>query len=134
MIQDIINFYKSFERYKCFTDQVIFEENIDCFRNNHFKVFKDKFDIYGFVSWTFLDQKNLSYFLKTGIVEVYNSGNIFVHLDFLGKKNIKEIYKWSLNNITKYIDINKQTQWLRLNKDNGVRNIVKKTVKESWNG
>ena len=80
------------------------------------------------------DLENLNYFLRTGIVQKHNSGNIFVHLDFLAKRNIKEIYKWSLKNITKYIGVNKQTQWLRLNKDNGVRNIVIKTVKESWNG
>ena len=133
-MQDIIKFYKSFERYNCFTDQIIFDENKDCLKYNQYKIFRDTKGIYGFVSWTFLDLKNLNYFLKTGIVERHNSGNIFVHLDFLAKKNIKEIYKWSLKNITKYIGINKQTQWLRLNKNNGVRNIVKKTVKESWYG
>jgi hemolysin-activating ACP:hemolysin acyltransferase len=134
MINDIITFYKSFDRYNCFSNETIFEENKDCFKYNHYKVFQDKKGIYGFVNWTFLDLENLNYFLKTGIVQKHNSGNIFVHLDFLAKKNIKHIYKWSLKNITKYIGVNKQTQWLRLNKDNGVRNIVRKTVKESWNG
>ncbi len=131
---DIIKFYKSFERYSCFSDQIIFDENKDCFTNNHYKVFKDEKGIYGFVNWTFLDFKNLKYFLKTGIVEEFNSGNIFVHLDFLAKKNVKKIYQWSLKNISKYLAVNEKTQWLRLNKDNGVRNIVVRTVKESWNG
>jgi hemolysin-activating ACP:hemolysin acyltransferase len=133
-MQEIIKFYQSFNRYSCFTDEILFEENKDCIKYNQYKVFKDDQEIYGFVSWTFLNQENLNYFLKTGIVEQYNSGNIFVHLDFLAKKNVKEIYKWSLKNISKYLGVNKQTQWLRLNKDNGVRNIVKRTVKESWNG
>jgi len=133
-LQEIIKFYQSFNRYSCFTDEILFEENKDCIKYNQYKVFKDDQEIYGFVSWTFLNQENLNYFLKTGIVEQYNSGNIFVHLDFLAKKNVKEIYKWSLKNISKYLGVNKQTQWLRLNKDNGVRNIVKRTVKESWNG
>ena len=134
MIDDIVNFYKSFNRYSCFSKETIFEENKDCLKYKHYKVFKDDKGFYGFVSWTFLDLENLNYFLRTGIVQKHNSGNIFVHLDFLAKRNIKEIYKWSLKNITKYIGVNKQTQWLRLNKDNGVRNIVIKTVKESWNG
>ena len=133
-MQDIINFYKSFDRYSCFTKEILFEENKDCIKYNQYKIFKDDKGIYGYVNWTFLNQENLNYFLKTGIVEEYNSGNIFVHLDFLAKRNIREIYKWSLKNITKYIGVNKNTQWLRLNKDNGVRNIVRKTVKESWNG
>jgi len=133
-MQSIINFYKSFDRYNCFTDKIIYDENKDCIKYNQYKVFKDDKGIYGFVNWTFLDQKNLNYFFKTGIVENFNSGNIFVHLDFLAKRNIKEIYKWSLKNITKYIGLNKNTQWIRLNKDNGVRNIVKKTVRESWYG
>jgi len=133
-MQDIIKFYQSFDRYSCFTNEMLFEENKDLIKYNQYKVFRDEQGIYGFVSWTFLNQENLKYFLKTGIVEQYNSGNIFVHLDFLAKKNVKEIYRWSLNNITKFIGVNKQTQWLRLNKDNGVRNIVKRTVKESWNG
>jgi hemolysin-activating ACP:hemolysin acyltransferase len=134
IMHDIIKFYKSFDRYNCFTDQTIFEENKDCFKYKQYKIFKENNKIYGFVNWTFLDLENLNYFLKTGIVEKYNSGNIFVHLDFLAKKNIKEIYKWSLKNITKYIGLNKQTQWLRLNKNNGVRNIIRKTIKESWYG
>ena len=133
-MQEIIKFYQSFNRYSCFTDEILFEENKDCIKYNQYKVFRDDQGIYGFVSWTFLNQENLNYFLKTGIVEQYNSGNIFVHLDFLAKKNVKEIYQWSLKNISKFIGVNKQTQWLRLNKDNGVRNIVKRTVKESWNG
>tara|TARA_R100001460_G_scaffold24926_5_gene50071 strand:+ start:4364 stop:4765 length:402 start_codon:yes stop_codon:yes gene_type:complete len=133
-MHEIIKFYKSFDRYSCFSDEIIFDENKDCFKYNQYKVFEDESGIYGFVSWTFLDQNNLNYFLKTGIVEEFNSGNIFVHLDFLAKKNVKEIYQWSLKNITKYLGVNKQTQWLRLNKDNGVRNIVKRTVRESWNG
>ena len=133
-MNDIINFYKTFDRYSCFTDEVLFDENKDCFKYNHYKVFKDDKGIYGFVNWTFLNLENLNYFLKTGIVDQYNSGNIFVHLDFLASKNIKEIYKWSLSNITKHIGLNKQTQWLRLNKNNGIRNIVKKVVKESWYG
>ena len=133
-MQEIIKFYQSFNRYSCFTDEILFEENKDCIKYNQYKVFKDDQEIYGFVSWTFLNQENLNYFLKTGIVEQYNSGNIFVHLDFLAKKNVKEIYQWSLKNISKFIGVNKQTQWLRLNKNNGVRNIVKRTVKESWNG
>ena len=133
-MQDIIKFYQSFDRYSCFTNEILFEENKDCVKYNQYKVFRDEQGIYGFVSWTFLNKENLNYFLKTGIVEQYNSGNIFVHLDFLAKKNVKEIYQWSLKNISKFIGVNKQTQWLRLNKDNGVRNIVKRTVKESWNG
>lgn len=133
-MQDIINFYKSFERYSCFTNEIIFEENKDCIKHNQYKVFRDDKGIYGYVNWTFLSYENLKYYLETGIVEQYNSGNIFVHLDFLATKNIREIYKWSLKNITKYIGVNKNTQWLRLSKNNGVRNIVKKTVKESWNG
>lgn len=133
-MQDIIKFYQSFERYSCFTNEILFEENKDCIKYNQYKVFRDEQGIYGFVSWTFLNQENLNYFLKTGIVEQYNSGNIFVHLDFLAKKNVKEIYQWSLKNISKFIGVNKQTQWLRLNKDNGVRNVVKRTVKESWDG
>tara|TARA_R100000773_G_scaffold30244_1_gene25862 strand:- start:2209 stop:2610 length:402 start_codon:yes stop_codon:yes gene_type:complete len=133
-MQDIINFYKSFDRYSCFSNETIFEENKDCIKHNHYKVFRDDKGIYGFVSWTFLNYDNLIYFLKTGIVEHYNSGNIFVHLDFLATKNIRQIYKWSLKNICKYIGVNKQTQWLRLSKNNGIRNIVRKTVRETWNG
>ena len=133
-MQSIINFYKSFDRYSCFTNETIFEESKNCIKNNQYKVFVDDKGMYGFVNWTFLNQENLDYFLKTGMIQNYNCGNIFVHLDFLAKRKIKEIYKWSLKNICKYVKVHNQTQWLRLDKNNGVRNIIKKTVKESWNG
>ena len=133
-MEEIINFYKSFSRYSCFTDESIYNETINCYNLKQYKIFKDDLNLYGFVSWAYLDNENLKYYLQTGIIDNYNCGNNLIHIDLLAKKNIKEIYKWSRKHLAEKIGIGNKTQWIRLNKENGIRNIVNKTIKDSWNG
>jgi hemolysin-activating ACP:hemolysin acyltransferase len=133
-MQEIINFYKTFDRYNDCDDEIISEQIEQCYKNNQFKVFKENNKIYGFVNWAYLDDESLNYFLNTGEIEDFNCGKNVIHLDLLAKKNIKQIYKWSQKNLAEKIGVGNKTQWIRLNKDNGIRNIVYKTIKESWNG
>ena len=127
-IDEVINFYKTFNRYKNNTYQELYNYLIQPYELRQFKIFKDK-KIYGFVNWAFVNQLTQDNFLTKGRINNWNCGNIITHIDLLAKKNVKEIYKWSRKNLEKK-SINKTTQWLRLTKNNKIRTIVKKKIKD----
>tara|TARA_R100001443_G_C3305609_1_gene166422 strand:- start:363 stop:776 length:414 start_codon:yes stop_codon:yes gene_type:complete len=128
---EIINFYKSFNRYKNNTYEELYYHIEQSINFNQYKIFKDK-EIYGFVNWAMVNKKTEDYFLKTGEVLDWHCGDLMIHIDFLANKNIRKIYKWSKNNLAKIIGLGNSTNWIRLNNTNKIRNIVKKNIKDSW--
>ena len=128
---EIINFYKSFNRYKNNTYEELYYHIEQSINFNQYKIFKDK-EIYGFVNWAMVNKKTEDYFLKTGEVLDWHCGDLMIHVDFLANKNIRKIYKWSKNNLAKIIGLGNSTNWIRLNETNKIRNIVKKNIKDSW--
>ena len=152
MINEIIKFYQSFNRYKDNTDEEIHQHLIQCINNNQYKLFKDE-GIYGFTNWAFVNQQTEDYFLKTGIIEDWNCGDIMLHIDFIATKNIRQIMSWLKNNsvndnseaqrafkkhivksmhIAETLGLNKTIHWARLDNDNKIRKIMKQNTKDSW--
>ena len=130
-MEEVINFYKSFNRYKNNTYEELQQHIEQSINLNQYKIFKDE-TIYGFVNWAYVDKKTENNFLKTGILDNFNCGDLMIHIDFLANKNIRKIYKWSKNNLAKIIGLGNSTNWIRLNETNKIRNIVKKDIKDSW--
>ena len=124
-IDEIIFFYKTFDKYKNYTYQDLYKILIHSFNYNQFKIFKDN-TIYGFVNWAYFNQLAHDNFITTGTIRNWNCGNIITHIDLVAKKNIKEIYLWSRKNISKK-SISNNTTYLKITKDNKIRNI--KTIK-----
>ena len=131
MINEIIKFYQSFNRYKDNTQEEIYQHLIQCVNNNQYKLFKDN-GIYGFANWAFVNKQTEEYFLKTGIIENWNCGNIMLHIDFIATKNIRQIMSWLKNNSAKTLGLNKTIHWARLDNDNKIRKIMKQNTKDSW--
>ena len=124
LIDEIIFFYKSFDKYKNYSYQDLYKILIHSYNYNQFKIFKDN-TIYGFVNWAYFNQLAHDNFITTGTIKDWNCGNIITHIDLLAKKNVKEIYMWSRKNLEKK-SVGKTTTWLRI-KDNKIRNI--KTIR-----
>ena len=114
MINDIIKFYKSFDRYKNNTDQELYYYLFESYKNKQYKVFKDT-EIYGFVNWGLLNKSTKDNYLRTGYLDDWSNGDIIQHVDLLAKKNIKEVYVWSRENLKKHLGINQTTKWLSPN-------------------
>ena len=115
LIDEIIFFYKSFDKYKNYSYQDLYKILIHSYNYNQFKIFKDN-TIYGFVNWAYFNQLAHDNFITTGTIKDWNCGNIITHIDLLAKKNVKEIYMWSRKNLEKK-SVGKTTTWLRI-KDN----------------
>ena len=130
-MEEIINLYKSFERYKNNTHEELYQHIEQSVNLNQYKIFKDE-KIYGFVNWAFVDQKTEDKFLQTGIIDNFKCGDIMLHIDFIAKKNVKQIMSWLKNNSAKTLGLNKTIHWARLNNKDKVRKIMKQTTKEYW--
>ena len=128
---EVINFYKQFNRYKTNTYEELYNHIIQSINYNQYKIFKDK-GVYGFTNWAFVNQQTEDKFLNTGIIDNWNCGDIMLHIDFIATKNVKQIMSWLKNNSAKLLGLNKKIHWVRLNNDNKVRKIMKQTTKESW--
>ena len=120
---EVINFYKQFNRYKTNTYEELYNHIIQSINYNQYKIFKDK-GVYGFTNWAFVNQQTEDKFLNTGIIDNWNCGDIMLHIDFIATKNVKQIMSWLKNNSAKLLGLNKKIHWVRLDNDNKVRKIM----------
>jgi hemolysin-activating ACP:hemolysin acyltransferase len=128
---EVINFYKTFSRYKNNTYEELYNHIIQSINYNQYKIFKDN-KIYGFTNWAFVNKEQENNFLNTGIIDNWNCGDIMLHIDFIASKNVDQIMDWLKNNSAKVLGLNKKIHWVRLDKNNKVRKIMKQTTKDSW--
>ena len=127
----IINLYKSFNRYKNNTYEELYNHILPSINYNQYQIFNDS-EVYGFTNWAFVNEQTENNFLKTGIIEDWNCGNIMLHIDFIATKNVKQIMSWLKNNSAKVLGLNKKIHWVRLDNENKVRKIMKQNTKDSW--
>lgn len=130
-MEEVINFYKSFNKYQNNTYEELKQHIEPSINLNQYKIFKDE-NIYGFVNWAYVDQQTENNFLKTGIIDNFNCGDIMLHIDFIATKNVRKIMSWLKNNSANTLGLNKVIHWARLNHNNKVRKIMKQTTKDSW--
>ena len=127
----IINLYKSFNRYKNNTYEELYNHILPSINYNQYQIFNDS-EVYGFTNWAFVNEQTENNFLKTGIIEDWNCGTIMLHIDFIATKNVKQIMSWLKNNSAKVLGLNKKIHWVRLDNENKVRKIMKQNTKDSW--
>jgi hemolysin-activating ACP:hemolysin acyltransferase len=128
---EVINFYKTFNRYKNNTYEELYNHIIQSINYNQYKIFKDN-NIYGFTNWAFVNKEQENNFLNTGIIDNWRCGDIMLHIDFIASKNVDQIMDWLKNNSAKVLGLNKKIHWVRLDNNNKVRKIMKQTTKDSW--
>ena len=87
-INKIINLYYKFPRYKDNTYSELFYHIFPSIKLNQYKLFEDQDGVYGFCNWSFLNKDKHNYFIKTGIVDNWNCGNLMTHIDFVATKNL----------------------------------------------
>ena len=131
-MKNIIELYQRFSKYKNNTYQELYQHITPSMNLNQYKVFEDEQGTYGFVNWAYVNEKVENNFLNTGIVENWNCGNIMLHIDFIAKKNIRQIMSWLKNNSAKNLGLNHTIHWARLSNNNKIRTVMKQNTKDSW--
>ena len=131
-MKNIIELYQRFSKYKNNTYQELYQHITPSMNLNQYKVFQDEQGTYGFVNWAYVNETVENNFLNTGIVENWNCGNIMLHIDFIAKKNIRQIMSWLKNNSAKNLGLNQTIHWARLSNNNKIRTVMKQNTKDSW--
>tara|TARA_R100001463_G_scaffold107615_1_gene162188 strand:+ start:763 stop:1188 length:426 start_codon:yes stop_codon:yes gene_type:complete len=131
-IIEIIELYRKFSRYNLYTDRELAKSIIPSLLLSQYKKHYDNGKLIGFTNWAYVDKETELYFLSTGIIKNWDCGNIMLHVDFVATKNTKQIMKWLKDNALKQVGLNKNIHWIRLNKNNTVRTIMKQKTKDSW--
>ena len=87
MIEEVINFYKTFDEYKDNPDQEIYQHLLPSFQLNQYKIFRKK-NIFGFVNWAYLNDSTKTKLINHGIIDFsnWNSGSNLCFADYFVEK------------------------------------------------
>jgi hemolysin-activating ACP:hemolysin acyltransferase len=119
-IIDVIRLYREFPKYNYLTDREIAIAIIPSLSLNQYNIFRYPSTgvAYAFINWAFLSPTVEERFLQTGILENldWDSGTICWHIDTINTapSKIQEIYKKSVNKISKVINDNDYINWIRI--------------------
>ena len=136
-ILDTIKLYKEYNVYKNLSKNDIAQHLIPSISLNQYKVFRyDNTGVaYGFTNWAFLDKEVENKFKQTGTLNKFDwdSGKNCWHIDTISTafNKLKDIYKWTINNLSTHLKDEQYINWIRLNKQGTqVKRINKMTLKE----
>jgi hemolysin-activating ACP:hemolysin acyltransferase len=132
LINDTVNFYHSFNRYKENTREELFDYLSTPFSLKQYKYFYKENRMSGFISWAYLDELNEEHYMKTGKVNNWKSGNIVWLVDVLSMNDVKSIVEWGKKYFTDKIGKNKKVNYLRMDKDLNIKKISYLLTKEFY--
>jgi hemolysin-activating ACP:hemolysin acyltransferase len=119
-IIDVIRLYREFPKYNYLSDRDIAITIIPSLSLNQYNIFRYPSTgvAYAFTNWAFLSPDVEDRFLKTGVLENldWDSGSTCWHIDTVNttQDKIKEIYKLSVEKISKIINDDDYINWLRI--------------------
>jgi hemolysin-activating ACP:hemolysin acyltransferase len=119
-IIDVIRLYREFPKYNYLSDRDIAITIIPSLSLNQCNIFRHPSTgvAYAFTNWAFLSPYVEERFLKTGVLENldWDSGSICWHIDTVNTapNKLKEIYKKSIDKISKVINNDEYINWIRV--------------------
>ena len=119
-IIDVIRLYREFPKYNYLSDIDIAKAIIPSLSLNQYNIFRYPSTgiAYAFTNWAFLNPSVEERFLKIGVLENldWDSGSACWHIETVNTKQdkIKEIYKLSVEKISKIINDDDYINWLRV--------------------
>ena len=136
-MMDTIKLYKEYDVYKNLSKNDIVQHLIPSISLNQYKVFRyDNTGVaYGFTNWAFLNKEVENNFKQTGELNKFDwdSGKNCWLIDTISTayNKLKDIYKWTINNLSNHLKDEQYINWIRLNNTGDkVKRINKMTLKE----
>ena len=119
LIEEVIDFYKTFDEYKDSLDQEIYQHLEPSFKLNQYKIFRDN-QITGFVNWAYLNDLTKTKLINHGIIDYsnWNCGNNLCFADLLCRKNIRDMINWCKEHFGKQLGYDKEVVWVKTFKGN----------------
>jgi len=115
-MQDIINLFNKFDRYKGKQINNYLEPSI---KLNQYKKFYDNNELVGFVNWAYIHDLVEKRFKQTGKIKSneWNSGNNLWLIEIVSIKNTFKMMRWVYHYFRKQLKVNHSINWLRVDSD-----------------
>jgi len=115
-MQDVINLFNKFDRYKGKQLNNYLEPSI---KLNQYKKFYENNQLVGFVNWAYIHDLVEKRFKQTGKIKSneWNSGNNLWLIEIVSVKNTFKMMRWVYNYFRKQLKLNHSINWLRVDSD-----------------
>ena len=115
-MQDVINLFNKFDRYKGKQLNNYLEPSI---KLNQYKKFYDNNELVGFVNWAYIHDLVEKRFKQTGKIKSseWNSGNNLWLIEIVSVKNTFKMMRWVYNYFRKQLKVDHSINWLRVDSD-----------------
>lgn len=133
-MQEIVELYRQYPKYDHLEDAGLRLYLMPSMKLKQCKIHTDGDEVIGFTNWAFLSDEAQTRFKKEGYLEPNDwlSGNNIWHIETVCKRNLKDIIKWTKQFFAKKYGAGKPINWLRVDNDSFIRNVVKIHTKENW--
>ena len=115
-MQDVINLFNKFDRYKGKQLNNYLEPSI---KLNQYKKFYDNNELIGFVNWAYIHDLVEKRFKQTGKIKSneWNSGNNLWLIEIVSVKNTFKMMRWVYHYFRKQLKVDHSINWLRVDSD-----------------
>jgi hemolysin-activating ACP:hemolysin acyltransferase len=115
-MQDVINLFNNFDRYKGKQLTNYLEPSI---KLNQYKKFYDNNELVGFVNWAYIHDLVEKRFKQTGKIKSneWNSGSNLWLIEIVSVKNTFKMMRWVYNYFRKQLKVDHSINWLRVDSD-----------------
>ena len=133
-MQEVVNLYRLYPKYNNISDDELRLYLMPSMKLRQCKTHYEDEEVIGFTNWAFLSDEAQKKFKKIGWLkeEEWLCGNHIWHIETIYKRNLKQIIKWTKRNFAEIYGAGKAINWLRVDNDKEIRNVVKIHTKESW--
>ena len=115
-MQDVVNLFNKFDRYKGKQLNNYLEPSI---KLNQYKKFYDNNELVGFVNWAYIHDIVEKRFKQTGKIKSneWNSGNNLWLIEIVSIKNTFKMMRWVYHYFRKQLKVDHSINWLRVDSD-----------------
>jgi len=118
-MQDVINLFKKFDRFKNKPDNQLQYYLQPSIKLNQFKKFYNNDELVGFVNWAYIHDLVEKRFKHTGKIKTseWKSGNNTWVIEIVSTKNTFNMMRWIYHYFKKKLKVNQSINWLRVDSD-----------------
>lgn len=130
---EIIKFYRQFDRYDHVTYEELYNQISPCIRLDQYRLFKNRGRVVGFTNWAFVNDRVLDRFMDKGQLgtQDWNSGFKMLWLELISQDHMDTMMSWMKDYSVNLLGENVRIYWVRSQQDKIMKKMKIRT-KNSW--
>ena len=130
---EIIKFYRQFDRYEHVTYEELYQQISPCVRLDQYRLFRNQGRIVGFTNWAFVNDRVLDRFMEKGQLgtQDWNSGFKMLWLELISRDHMDTMMSWMKDYSVNLLGENVRIYWVRSQQDKIMKKMKIRT-KKSW--